>query len=246
MQYSQIQFCYLKDKKARSHNQCNRADGLYESADYVKSFQNSIELCDTEIGKITLVNAVKTFNLSIFTFVSCFYAVKALYIVISGRNLCMLYKIKTGNNDAWEIICRNFDGYIHKCCRKRLERFVISEVKRKDLEEDMYMAGWQGFVNSLKKYNPEKSKFLTFATYYIDGEIFNFIIRDDSIFFAFIICGGRPGVAAYGERLCGFIVAEDSVAQNVGCVGARHPRAADIKVIGCLCLQRRKGKSKQK
>ena len=83
----------------------------------------------------------------------------------------LINKIKTGNNDAWEKICRNFDGYIHKCCRKRLERFVISEVKRKDLEEDMYMAGWQGFVNSLKNYNPEKAKFLTFATYYIDGEI---------------------------------------------------------------------------
>ena len=61
----------------------------------------------------------------------------------------LINEIKTGNNDAWEIICRNFDDYIHKCCRRRLERFVISEVKRKDLEEDMYMAGWQGFVDSL-------------------------------------------------------------------------------------------------
>lgn len=83
----------------------------------------------------------------------------------------LINKIKTGNNDAWEIICRNFDGYIHKCCWERLERFVMSDADRKQLEDDLYMAGWQGFVNSIKNYKRENGKLLTYATYYINGEI---------------------------------------------------------------------------
>ncbi len=84
---------------------------------------------------------------------------------------CLIGKIKSGNNDAWERIYHNFENYIHKCCQAKLIKFYMSDAERKDLEDDLYMAGWQGFVESLKKYDSEKGKFLTYATYYINGEI---------------------------------------------------------------------------
>ena len=36
---------------------------------------------------------------------------------------------------------------------------------------DLFQAGWHGFISAVKNFNPERGKFLTYATYYIDGEI---------------------------------------------------------------------------
>lgn len=84
---------------------------------------------------------------------------------------CLIGEIKSGNNDAWERIYHNFENYIHKCCQAKLKKFYMSDAKRKDLENDLYMAGWQGFVESLKEYDSEKAKLLTYATYNINGKI---------------------------------------------------------------------------
>ena len=84
---------------------------------------------------------------------------------------CLIGEIKSGNNDAWERIYHNFENYIHKCCQAKLKKFYMSDAERKDLEDDLYMAGWQGFVESLKKYDSEKAKLLTYATYNINGKI---------------------------------------------------------------------------
>ncbi len=84
---------------------------------------------------------------------------------------CLIGEIKSGNNDAWERIYHNFENYIHKCCQAKLKNFYMSDAKRKDLEDDLYMAGWEGFVESLKKYDSEKAKLLTYATYNINGKI---------------------------------------------------------------------------
>ena len=84
---------------------------------------------------------------------------------------CLIGEIKSGNNDAWERIYHNFENYIHKCCQAKLKKFYMSDAKRKDLENDLYMAGWQGFVSAIKNYEPENGKLLTYATYYINGEI---------------------------------------------------------------------------
>lgn len=83
----------------------------------------------------------------------------------------LIKEIKSGNNDAWERIWHNFDNYIHECCWKKLGKFDMSGADRRDLEEDLYMAGWQGFVDSIKNYDPQKGKLLTYATFYINGEI---------------------------------------------------------------------------
>ena len=83
----------------------------------------------------------------------------------------LINEIKIGNNDAWEKICHNFDRYIHECCWKRLRKFDMSDTFRMELEEDLYIAGWQGFVSAIKNYDPEKAKLLTHATYYINREI---------------------------------------------------------------------------
>lgn len=47
----------------------------------------------------------------------------------------------------------------------------MTDAYKKDVEEDLYMAGWQGFVCAIKKFDPEHGRFLTYATHYIDGEI---------------------------------------------------------------------------
>lgn len=83
----------------------------------------------------------------------------------------LINEIKIGNNAAWEKICHNFERYIHECCWKRLRKFDMSDSVRTELEEDLYMAGWQGFVSAIKNYEPENGKLLTYATYYINGEI---------------------------------------------------------------------------
>ena len=83
----------------------------------------------------------------------------------------LINEIKIGNNAAWEKIYHNFERYIHECCWKRLRKFDMSDSVRTELEEDLYMAGWQGFVSAIKKYEPENGKLLTYATYYINGEI---------------------------------------------------------------------------
>jgi len=84
---------------------------------------------------------------------------------------CLIGEIKSGNNDAWERIYHNFENYIHKRCQVKLINFYMSDAERKDLEDDLYMAGWQGFVESLKNYDSEKGKLLTYATRSIDREI---------------------------------------------------------------------------
>ncbi len=83
----------------------------------------------------------------------------------------LIAKIKTHDNAAWERLCDNFARYIHECCWKRLRKLDMTDAVRRDLEEDLYMAGWNGFVSAVKNYVPEKVKFLTYATHYIDGDI---------------------------------------------------------------------------
>lgn len=83
----------------------------------------------------------------------------------------LITRIKSNDNDAWIKLCDNFARYIHERCWKKLRKFDITDSLKKDLEEDLYMAGWQGFINAVENYDPNKGQFLTYATYYIDGEI---------------------------------------------------------------------------
>ena len=83
----------------------------------------------------------------------------------------LIEKVRENDNAAWERLCENFDRYVHECCWKRLRKMDLPDAYKKDLAEDLYMAGWQGFVSAVRNYDSEKGKLLTYATLYIDGEI---------------------------------------------------------------------------
>lgn len=82
----------------------------------------------------------------------------------------LIEQIKKGDNPAWEELCSKFDAYIHSCAWNRLKPFVTLDGKhKKAMEEDLYMAGWQGFISALNNYIPEKGAFLAYVKYDING-----------------------------------------------------------------------------
>lgn len=83
----------------------------------------------------------------------------------------LIAEIQSGDNKAWELLYHNFERYVHDRAWNRLRRFDISENRKRDLEEELYQAGWHGFLTSVRSYDPVKGEFLTYATYYIDGEM---------------------------------------------------------------------------
>lgn len=83
----------------------------------------------------------------------------------------LLIKIKSGSEEAWERLYKNFENYVHECAWKRLRKLDLSDSKKKEIEEDLYQAGWHGFIAAVKNFDPDRGKFLTYATHYIDGEI---------------------------------------------------------------------------
>ena len=83
----------------------------------------------------------------------------------------LIAKVKNGDEKAWEMLYENFEKYVHECVWKRLRGTNISDSSRKEMESDLYQAGWKGFVSAIKGFDFDKVKFLTYATEYIDGEI---------------------------------------------------------------------------
>jgi RNA polymerase sigma factor (sigma-70 family) len=85
----------------------------------------------------------------------------------------LIDKVKNANDaeTAWQRLCDNFKRYVHKLAWEKLDKFDFDNVKKTAIEEDLYQAGWIGFIDALKKYNPNKAEFITYATKYIYGEI---------------------------------------------------------------------------
>ena len=83
----------------------------------------------------------------------------------------LITRVQSGDNEAWESLYHNFERYVHKRAWSRLKKFNIPEERKKDIEEDLYQAGWQGFLFSVRAYDSKKGEFLTYATHFIDGEI---------------------------------------------------------------------------
>ena len=81
----------------------------------------------------------------------------------------LLAKAKTGNNDAWESLYKNFEKYIHS----RINTLIVdfNDTSKGEMKKDLFQAGWIGFINAMKKYKVGDSRFLTYATHYIDGEM---------------------------------------------------------------------------
>ncbi len=82
-----------------------------------------------------------------------------------------LEKAKSGDNTAWEKLYNQFEKYIHDRAWKRLKGLNMPDDRKKDAENELYQAGWQGFLSAIRNYNSEKGEFLTYATYYIDGKM---------------------------------------------------------------------------
>ncbi|MGE9993612.1 WYL domain-containing protein [Peptoniphilaceae bacterium SGI.137] len=83
----------------------------------------------------------------------------------------LIAKVRVEDNAAWQKLYENFRRYVHKRCWQKLSEFNMSDAKKKDMEEDLYIAGWAGFIDALRHFDPERGGFLTYATPYIDGEI---------------------------------------------------------------------------
>jgi DNA-directed RNA polymerase specialized sigma subunit len=83
----------------------------------------------------------------------------------------LIVKIKAGSEEAWERFYENFEDYVHECAWKRLRMKGLSYAVKTDMEKDLFQAGWLGFIYAVKNFIPERGKFLTYATYYINGDI---------------------------------------------------------------------------
>lgn len=83
----------------------------------------------------------------------------------------LIARIKSGENEAWESLYHNFERYVHDRAWKYLRKFNLLEERKKTMEEELYQAGWKGFLSCVHSYDPKKGEFLTYATHYIDGEM---------------------------------------------------------------------------
>ena len=83
----------------------------------------------------------------------------------------LIKRIKEYDNEAWKQLYKNYERYIYKRVWIRLKKIDMTIEQKQQLVDDLFMSGWEGFIYSLKNFNPQKAKFLTYATNYIDGEI---------------------------------------------------------------------------
>ena len=83
----------------------------------------------------------------------------------------LIVKAKSGDNAAWESLYHHFEKYIHSRAWNRLKKPDMTPDRKKDLEEELYQAGWQGFLSAVRNYDPKQGEFLTYATHFIDGEM---------------------------------------------------------------------------
>jgi DNA-directed RNA polymerase specialized sigma subunit len=81
----------------------------------------------------------------------------------------LIDKAKCGDDIAWQELYGNFESYVHKCAWEKLNKFDFDNIKKTAMEEELFQAGWTGFIDALKNYSPDKAKFITYATKYIDG-----------------------------------------------------------------------------
>ena len=81
----------------------------------------------------------------------------------------LIEKVKNGDNKAWEELISQYEDYIHSRAWEKIKGLNVSDPQA--MEEELFAAGWIGFISALKKHDTGKGGFTTFATYYIDGEI---------------------------------------------------------------------------
>lgn len=83
----------------------------------------------------------------------------------------LILRAKAGDNAAWESLYHQFENYVHSHAWNHLNKLDMESDRKKDLEEELSQAGWQGFLSAVPNYDPKQGEFLTYATGFIDGEI---------------------------------------------------------------------------
>lgn len=81
----------------------------------------------------------------------------------------LIVKVRTGDNAAWKQLYENYNYYIRSRAAKLLADF--DESARNRMQEELLQAGWIGFIGAVKNFRAGEGSFLTYATYYIDGEM---------------------------------------------------------------------------
>ncbi|SCY29158.1 WYL domain-containing protein [Lachnospiraceae bacterium XBB2008] len=81
----------------------------------------------------------------------------------------LLIQAKGGDNEAWTELYGQFKAYIHRKAWERIKGRDIQQPAR--LERELFQAGWIGFAQALKRYEPGKAGFLTYARQDIDHAI---------------------------------------------------------------------------
>ncbi|MCR4655257.1 MAG: WYL domain-containing protein [Lachnospiraceae bacterium] len=81
----------------------------------------------------------------------------------------LIKRIQGGDNDAWKELIRQYEDYIHSRAWSRINGLDISNSGA--LEEELFAAGWIGFISALRNHDTGRGNFTTYATYYIDGEM---------------------------------------------------------------------------
>ena len=81
-------------------------------------------------------------------------------------------KAKAGDNDAWEILYKEFEKDVHFRTDMLLNKFTTMDKEQKEnIEEDLWQEGWVEFVKAVRNYDSERGHFRPYARYYIDGGI---------------------------------------------------------------------------
>ena len=83
----------------------------------------------------------------------------------------LIVKIRSGDEKAWELLYENFKNYVHERAWQKLRGMNLKENVKCEMEQDLFQAGWKGFIKALKNFDPDKGKFLTYATPFIDEKI---------------------------------------------------------------------------
>ncbi len=81
----------------------------------------------------------------------------------------LIMKSRSGDNAAWETLVEHYTEYIHSRAWKRIAAYNIKNAEL--VEEELFAAGWVGFVSALKNHDAKKGSFTTYVTICIDGEM---------------------------------------------------------------------------
>ena len=83
----------------------------------------------------------------------------------------LLEGARNGDNVAWEKLCARYVSFVNSRVQFYLDKFMIKSNKKEEMRDDLVIAGWNGFILSLKNYDPQNAKLITYSSWYIDGEI---------------------------------------------------------------------------